>query len=148
MSDQRFPGVMGAVLLRTRFIDEYLLEQVKSGTQQVANLGAGYDTRPMRFPSILKKAVIFEVDHPATQDRKLARIETFSTDLSNKLAFVPVHFNRDDLKDRLVFAGFRFPRESWHRPECGNTPTQKPSIKIRADFIASTASNAVPHKGL
>ena len=98
---------MGAVLLRTRFIDEYLLDQIKSGTRQVVNLGAGYDTRSIRFLSILHTTKIFEVDHPATQDRKRAWLKKFSPKLPDKLVFVPVRFNQDNLEERLVAAGFR-----------------------------------------
>lgn len=112
MSDRRLPGVMGAVLVRTRFMDDYLLEQAASGIPQVVNLGAGYDTRAFRFNTRLKQATIFEIDHPATQERKRALARRFADPLPDNVIFVPVRFNTDDLKNRLIAAGFQPDRKT------------------------------------
>ena len=58
------------VQLRTREIDELLLDFVGRGGVQVVLLGAGYDARAERLRDRLPSIAIFEVDHPATQARK------------------------------------------------------------------------------
>lgn len=60
--------------LRTRFLDDLLLEHVRLGGSQVVLLGAGYDARSLRFKDALTRARIFEVDHPATQQHKRTRL--------------------------------------------------------------------------
>jgi methyltransferase (TIGR00027 family) len=107
LSERHFPGVMASVLLRTRFIDEFLVEAVSSGARQVVNLGAGYDTRPLRFQSILKEVPVFELDHPATQQRKAAILKSLADTFPANLHLVPIVFERDKLKDRLISAGYR-----------------------------------------
>src|SRR6476469_6821790 len=56
--------------VRTRILDDILLEFVARGGTQVVLLGAGYDCRALRFAERLAGATVFEVDHPATQGRK------------------------------------------------------------------------------
>lgn len=58
------------VQVRTRAIDDVLLDFVGGGGRQVVLLGAGFDCRAARFADALGAARVFEVDHPATQRRK------------------------------------------------------------------------------
>lgn len=56
---------------RTRFFDEAVTVALDEGIQQVAVIGAGYDSRAWRMA---RPAVrFFEVDHPATQHDKKQR---------------------------------------------------------------------------
>jgi methyltransferase (TIGR00027 family) len=61
---------VGYMQLRTRAIDDVLLDFVDDGGEQVVILGAGYDCRAARFAGELRDVTVFEVDHPATQARK------------------------------------------------------------------------------
>jgi methyltransferase (TIGR00027 family) len=56
--------------LRTHALDQVLLDFVRASGRQIVILGAGYDARAWRFPRELEGTQIFEVDHPATQERK------------------------------------------------------------------------------
>ena len=51
-----FPGVSNAIVARTRFIDDGLEDAIVDGIRQLVILGAGYDTRAMRF-NALKESV-------------------------------------------------------------------------------------------
>ncbi len=62
------------VQVRTRLIDEALLGFLHKGGDQVLLLGAGFDARAHRFADVLASARVFEVDHPATQAVKRARL--------------------------------------------------------------------------
>lgn len=58
--------------LRTRALDDILLRFAREGGRQVVLLGAGYDCRARRFAEQLGETRVFEVDHPATQAKKIA----------------------------------------------------------------------------
>jgi len=100
------PGVLGIAVGRTRFIDDATRAVLARGVRQVVNLGAGYDTRPLRLPG-MHEAYTFEVDHPGTQARKRAILECALPARPRHLALVPVDFARDELGKALAKAGFR-----------------------------------------
>src|SRR4051812_13063545 len=56
--------------MRTRVIDDVLLDFVERGGRQIVILGAGFDCRGARFAKRLEGSVVYEVDHPATQAKK------------------------------------------------------------------------------
>jgi methyltransferase (TIGR00027 family) len=71
----RVPPLARSILymqVRTRAIDDALLDFVDHGGRQIVILGAGFDCRAARFRHDLAEATVFEVDHPATQQRKRA----------------------------------------------------------------------------
>ncbi len=91
---------------RSRFADDSIAQEVDDGLRQVVVLGAGLDTFGLRNPYRDLGLQVFEVDHPATQAWKRERITASGIALPSALTFVPVDFERDDLAERLVEAGF------------------------------------------
>lgn len=91
------PGPRASGIARTRFIDDVVTAAMTGDTQCVL-LGAGYDTRAHRLPALAGRRV-FEVDHPATQAKKRSV-------LGAGPVYVPVDFERDDLRTSLVEHGF------------------------------------------
>jgi methyltransferase (TIGR00027 family) len=84
---------------RTVAIDDAIAE---AGHRQVVILGAGLDTRPWRLDS-LRDAVVFAVDHPASQAE--ARERAADLTAVGRLEFVPVDLSTDDLGAALARAG-------------------------------------------
>ncbi|WP_224242303.1 class I SAM-dependent methyltransferase [Hyalangium gracile] len=91
--------------LRTMLIDAYLREALARGVRQVVILGAGLDGRAYRIQE-LAGAAVFEVDHPATQSFKRARLGSL-TPTTQRLHFVTVNFEKDSLDEALQQAGHR-----------------------------------------
>jgi methyltransferase (TIGR00027 family) len=91
-------------VLRTQAIDAHLSSALASGTEQVVILGAGLDARAWRMPA-LHRATVFEVDHPATQRYKRARLG--SKVPHGELLFIAVDFERDRVESALRKAGFQ-----------------------------------------
>ena len=62
--------------VRTRVLDDAMLEFVRAGGKQIVLLGAGFDCRALRFARELAQAkvTVYEVDHPATQEKKRATL--------------------------------------------------------------------------
>ncbi|MBY5409035.1 SAM-dependent methyltransferase [Rhizobium leguminosarum] len=88
---------------RSRYAEDCLGLSVARGVGQAVILGAGLDTFALRNPHTGLK--VFEVDHPATQSWKQMRLD--ETGLTQSLpTFVPVDFEDEDLKTRLVDSGF------------------------------------------
>ena len=91
-----------AVVPRTVAIDA-AVRSAPAG--QVVILGAGLDGRAWRMAE-LAGAEVYEVDHPASQQDKRARVAALHP-VAGALHWVPVDFSRDRLGDALDAAGHR-----------------------------------------
>jgi methyltransferase (TIGR00027 family) len=83
--------------LRTRLIDDDVEAFTRAGGRQVVLLGAGFDCRAWRLGRALAGATVFEVDHPATQEKKRAAVGGDAA--AAKVVFVPWDFEREPLSD-------------------------------------------------
>jgi methyltransferase (TIGR00027 family) len=103
--DFGWPYTRSSGVVRTRWIDDLVCEAIHAGAQQLVLLGAGFDSRAYRL-SETKGLRIFEVDHPATQRAKRARLKSSFKDLRDEVHFVEVDFEKDNLELKLKEAGF------------------------------------------
>ena len=92
---------------RSRIAEDALSRAVERGIRQIVILGAGLDTFALRNPHSARQIRIYEVDHPATQAWKGQRLAEAQIALPPWLILVPVDFERDDLGEKLVAAGFQ-----------------------------------------
>lgn len=93
-------------LARARFCEDSLKTAMGTGTEQYVILGAGMDTFAFREPEFMAKYKVYEVDHPMTQKDKIDRIQRTDWAIPENLYFVPVDFSKDNLKEKLLNAGF------------------------------------------
>ena len=109
----RSRGFRAAVVLRSRYADDRFQAAVSRGVRQYVVLGAGLDTFAYRnqYPEHLLR--IFEIDHPATQGWKRARLAEAGIALPRSLRFAPVDFERESLDEGLARAGFRRDRPAF-----------------------------------
>ncbi|HEY1723470.1 MAG TPA: SAM-dependent methyltransferase [Magnetospirillaceae bacterium] len=105
-------GLRLFVALRARFAEDALARAVEAGTGQLVVLGAGLDTYAYRG-ACRDRLRIFEVDYPATQEWKRARLAAASIPLPPQLTFAPVDFERETLAEGLAAAGFDATRPSF-----------------------------------
>jgi len=89
--------------LRTSAIDAAVRDAIAAGAKQLVILGAGYDGRAWRMPE-LKRVKVFEVDHPATQGQKRARVAELPAAMGT-VNFVAIDFARESLYTVLERAG-------------------------------------------
>jgi methyltransferase (TIGR00027 family) len=106
---QREPYNYAGVLVRQRYAEDALAIAITRGVGQYVILGAGLDSFAYRRPDLATILRIFEVDHPATQQWKRARLEALSVDLPSHLTFIPLDFEQHTLAAALPAGG--------HRPE-------------------------------
>jgi methyltransferase (TIGR00027 family) len=118
--------------LRTRALDDILLEFIASGGRQVLLLGAGYDCRAVRFAHLLKEANVFEVDHPSTQGHK--RNIVAAAQLKSPARYVAWDFERDGLSG----LGARLNQEGLSRSHRLLTIWEGVTMYLSESAIAST----------
>jgi methyltransferase (TIGR00027 family) len=91
---------------RARTADLRLRDCARTGIGQCVVLGAGLDSTAYRLHAELPGMRFFEVDHPASQTWKRARLEAMGLRPPSNLAYVPVDFEHGDLGAALGAAGF------------------------------------------
>jgi methyltransferase (TIGR00027 family) len=97
------PGRMRDYLdARTRFFDRVVVGAIGRGARQIILGAAGYDGRAFRYAR--SRVRWFEVDQPATQRDKRARLERLGID-DRHVRFVAADFASDPVAERLTAAG-------------------------------------------
>jgi methyltransferase (TIGR00027 family) len=125
------------IATRSRFTEDSLAEAYAGGVRQYAILGAGLDTFAYARAKAFAGLSIFEIDHPATQAWKRARLAESAIAVPENLTYAPVDFERQTLANGLRAAGFDFDRPAFFA-WLGVTPyLTKEAIMGTLSFIAS-----------
>jgi methyltransferase (TIGR00027 family) len=95
--------------MRQRYTEDELGKAIERGVGQYVILGAGLDSFAYRHPDLAGILRVFEVDHPATQQWKRARLRELHLNLPSNLTFVPIDFEQQTLAEGLRAGG--------HQPE-------------------------------
>ena len=95
------------VAIKQRYTEDELDKAVKRGVAQYVILSAGLDSFAYRCPDLATTLRIFEVDHPATQQWKRARLQELKIDLPNNLTFIPLNCEQQTLAEGLRAGGHR-----------------------------------------
>jgi len=106
--DRRGSGMRASIALRSRYAEDSLAEAVARGTRQYVVLGAGLDTFACRNPHVEFGLQVYEVDHPASQRYKIARMRASDMAPRSGTHFVAIDFETQTLRAALTGAGFRF----------------------------------------
>lgn len=106
LRERRMPGTLGAILCRTRYIDDVLRRSLDDGIDQLVILGAGFDTRAYRIAG-MDQVRVFEVDLPGTRRLKQTRLERVLGAVPASVTLIGMDFHRQNLGDILRAAGFR-----------------------------------------
>lgn len=93
-------------LANHRYAEDRLAEALERGVSQYVVLGAGLDSYALRAGESGRKVRVYEVDHPATQGLKTERLRRLGLEASGDVRFVPLDFEREDLRANLLAAGF------------------------------------------
>ncbi len=138
-AEWRGPGVNGFLVARDRYIDDVLQNFLDEGLQQLVILGAGYDARAYRF-DLQGRVKVFEVDHPATQADKLAKLQAIFGKVPEHVTYVPIDFNIQTLEECLLRSGYDPKRKTlfiW----------QGVSMYLTAEAVDATLAFVTNHSG-
>ena len=103
---KRAEGGYEYIIARTRFFDDLFHQALKDNVPQIVLLGAGYDTRAIRFQGSIQDTKIFELDAPATQENKKKILTKAEIPLPPQVVLVPINFNKENMLDVLSRAGY------------------------------------------
>ena len=105
-------GIYEYVIARTKLLDEIFLDGLAKRVYQIVLLGAGMDTRALRFASKNQGTKIIELDIEKTQRPKIEILNRKQVELPKELVFVPIDFNQQSLSDVLMNAGYQRGQQS------------------------------------
>ena len=91
---------------RTHHMDALLVEALSTGTTQVVNLGAGFDSRAYRFRERFPRVRFFELDLPAMIAAKRERVVKIFGAVPDRVVLVPTDFTTRALDEVLRDAGY------------------------------------------
>jgi len=100
------PGWNNAIRGRVRYFDDVVQNAAGEGFSQVVILGAGYDTRAYRIDTLKGHTRVFEIDRPATQERKTGIVKKIFGQLPDHVSFIPWEIGKGPHWPALEAAGF------------------------------------------
>jgi methyltransferase (TIGR00027 family) len=100
------PGAVAYFNARTRHIDAIVRERIVAGIDQLVMLGAGFDSRAMRFDTQLGQTRVFEVDVADVIALKGRHLAIAGRCLPRRVVQVAIDFSTERL-DKLLSHGFR-----------------------------------------
>jgi methyltransferase (TIGR00027 family) len=106
MSRMAPAGIYEYVIARTKLFDDAFVDALESGFPQAVILGAGMDTRALRFADKNTSTRVFELDLPRTQEPKREILARKRVPLPEQLTFTPIDFNKQSLSEVLTAAGY------------------------------------------
>lgn len=101
-----FKYLRAGMTIRSRYTEDELHRAIQRGIAQYVILGAGLDSfayRPRNLAPLLR---VYEVDLPASQQWKRARLRALSMAEPDGLVFVPLDLERQPLMEGLGAAGY------------------------------------------
>ncbi len=123
------------LITRARFTEDHLLKCVERGVSQYVILGAGLDTFALRRPDLQDRLTVFEVDHPATQESKRARLRAARLACPPNLHFLPADFERENVVEVLRRSPYRTDR-AFERENVVEVLRRSPYRTDRAAFFS------------
>lgn len=100
LSPQIPAGSYEFLISRIKYIDEFF-QLYAHQFSKVFILGAGFDSRAIRFYNQLQSGFVYELDHPISQKNKITKLKELSIDAPPNLRFVPIDFNQQSLAEIL-----------------------------------------------
>jgi len=130
------------IVLRSRYAEDELARAIQRGIRQYVILGAGLDTFAYRNPFPESRLHVFEVDHPATQSWKHARLREADIAIPDSLTFAPIDFEQQTLAEGLSRAGFKVNEAAFFSLLGVVVYLTKPAVMETFKFVASLPSGS------
>jgi len=104
--ERKMPGWDNAIRGRIRYFDDVVRNASSEGFTQVVILGAGYDARAYRIDTLKGHTRVFEIDRPATQERKTGIVTKVFGQLPDHVSFIPHDIGQGPWWPALETAGY------------------------------------------
>lgn len=130
-------GVGALILVRTRYFDDAFNAAKREGVEQFVTLGAGYDSRAYRLIKPEDGIAAYEVDFPATQDRKIKLLREKLPNASfPHVRYVPVDFMTTTLPDAMARSDYRSDAKSFFMWEGVTCYLDESAVRRTFEFVA------------
>ncbi len=143
IAKRKVPRTYEYVIARTKFFDDVFKQALVENFPQIVFLGAGYDTRPYRFKDYIKQTEIFELDVSTTQQTKKKFLKASNISIPKQLHFVSINFNKENLGEVLIKAGFKMNKKTLFIWEGVTEYLTPDTVDSTLDFISKTSGNSV-----
>ena len=137
-TDKKLVGGWASFLCRKRYIDDQLVNAVAKGIDAVVILGAGYDTRAYRLPTLVG-VPICEVDLPTNIARKEAALRKCFGQVPSGVTLLSVDFETDNLAECLGREGFGPAARNFYIWEGVTQYLTEPAVRKTMDHLADGA---------
>ncbi len=137
LSEKSEPGIWGGLLCRKRYIDEKITDSCKD-FDEVVNLGAGFDTRNFRLPS-LSGIPIWEIDQPQNIKAKETRLLKILGEIPSNVRFLPVDFDHEDIATALRSRGYSTDKRTFFIMEAVTQYLTDHGMEKVFDFLSNAA---------
>jgi methyltransferase (TIGR00027 family) len=101
------PGIYEYVLARTKVMDSIFMDALEAHFAQTVLLGAGFDTRALRFADRNRGTKVFELDVATTQQPKIEILRKKKIPLPEELIFASIDFDKQDIFEVLSKVGYQ-----------------------------------------
>jgi methyltransferase (TIGR00027 family) len=139
-TEGKVPGLWGGIMSRKRYIDDKVGDDAGQ-IEAIVNLGAGFDTRAFRLPSLADKPV-WEVDQPQNIDAKRTRLEKLFRPVPQHVALVPIDFDHQDLATVLASHGYEPTKKTFFIWEGVTQYVTEDGIRATFDFLAKAPTGS------
>ncbi len=99
-------GIYPYIIARTKYMDAVYERALANRVDQIVILGAGFDTRAIRFPVVEGHTLIYEFDAKHTQQTKLNLYHQNNIPVPVNVKFEAIDFVKESLSERLDAIGF------------------------------------------
>jgi methyltransferase (TIGR00027 family) len=136
-TEKSLPGIWGGMMCRKRYIDDRLIESLEQ-IDAVVNLGAGFDTRAYRLPT-LADIPVWEVDQPQNIESKRVQLRRMFGAVPANVRLAPIDFDRQELGAVLASQGYSIDKRTFFIWEAVTQYLSEEGIKATFDFLARAA---------
>jgi len=138
-AEKKVPGLWGSIMCRKRYIDDKVSETVENReVEAVVNLGAGFDTRAYRLPS-LAGLKVFELDQPDSIDQKRRRLEKLFAKVPDHVTLIPMDFDYEYLGTALASNGWEADTKTFFIWEGVTQYLSESGVRSTFDFLSGSA---------
>jgi methyltransferase (TIGR00027 family) len=134
------PGIYEYVLVRTKVMDSAFADALEARFAQIVLLGAGFDTRALRFAEQNRGTKVFELDIATTQQPKIEILRKKNIHLPAELIFTPINFDEEGIFDVLSKAGYQAGQKSLFLWEGVTMYLSAQAVDGTLNFIHSSAA--------
>jgi methyltransferase (TIGR00027 family) len=106
-------GIYPYVIARTKYIDSIFKDSVKKGFEQVLIMGAGFDSRAIRFLNSKESNIkVYEIDTGHTLDAKVRQLKKRGIIIPANNIYITIDFNKENLRARLADSKFNLNKKT------------------------------------